>query len=102
MMTGRDRISREAAVEELKFILGHPLSRRFFWRLLTEHLLIDVTSFPQNAGVYALCGKQQVGKEILRAARVIDLDSVQKAEREYYELQERLQNAAERDKEDTI
>ena len=93
------RISRMACEEELKFILRNPLSRRFFWRLLTEHCLLDVTSFPQNAGIYALCGKQQIGRELLRAARVIDLDNVQQAERDYYDLQERLHEAAKNDKE---
>ena len=95
----RDRISRQACEEELKFILRNPLSRRFFWRLLTETLLLDVTSFPHNAAIYSLCGKQQAGRELLRAARVVDLDNTQKAEREYYDLQERLRRAAEKEKE---
>ena len=93
-LTEREQLSQRACAEELKFILGNPLSRRFFWRLLTETLQIDVTSFPHNAAIYSLCGKQQAGKILLRAARVVDLDKTHLAEREYYDLQERLQRAA--------
>lgn len=92
----KDTPAGRACRDEIAYMLADPRGRRFLWRILTELCQLDVTSFPQNAGIYALCGKQQVGRILLRACREIDLEKTQQAECEYYALLDDLRrdNAA--------
>lgn len=90
-----EELSYRLNAEEIRYVLADERGRRFLWRLLTELLHLDVTSFPINASVYSLCGKQQAGRILLRACREFDLENVQRAEREYYAATERVRSLKE-------
>ena len=90
-----EELSYRLNAEEIRYVLADERGRRFLWRLFTELFQLDVTSFPQNAGIYALCGKQQAGRILLRACREFDLDKVQLAEREYYAATDRVRKLKE-------
>lgn len=75
--------------DELRTILGSPVLRVFFWRLIADECLVFQSGFSLNASAYALLAKQEIGKRLLEDAKQINPDAVYLAEKEYGALRRR-------------
>ena len=72
--------------EELRTMLGNPVTRVFLWRLIVEDCHVFDEDVPLNASAYPLLAKQAIGKRLLADMKAISPELTFQAEIEYNEL----------------
>ena len=59
--------------EELAYVMGHALGRRFIWRLLHQVCAIDASNFSSDAMMFSYAqGRRDIGLDIQSA--LLDFD----------------------------
>ena len=69
--------------DELRAMLGSPVTRIFLWRLIVEDCHVFDVDFPFNASAYGLLAKQSIGKRLLEDMKAISPELTLQAETEY-------------------
>jgi len=87
-MNNEKTLNAKSCENEIRFMLDDKRGRLFLWRLIVEACHVFDVGFQHNAAAYSLLAKQDIGKILLNAAREIDLEKIQLAEREYHKLLE--------------
>ena len=72
--------------EEIRTMLGNPVTRVFLWRFIVEDCHVFDTDAPLNASAYALLAKQSIGKRLLADMKAISPELTFQAEKEYNDL----------------
>jgi len=72
--------------DELRTMLGSPVTRIFLWRLIVEDCHVFDVDFAFNASAYALLAKQSIGKRLLEDMKEISPELTLQAEMEYRTL----------------
>lgn len=72
--------------EEIRTMLGNPVTRVFLWRFIVEDCHVFDPDAPLNASAYALLAKQSIGKRLLADMKAVSPESTFQAEREYDDL----------------